>query len=78
MLLWEGRQNGKPPVIFEVYYDDEEEKYLIIVTRGEHYRSQYLTPKHNPVNGLMNIQDLEKAIKIMNRKYDSLMKVKMK
>ena len=77
MLIWESRQKGKPPIIIQFIYEEETEKYLVRVKRGKYVEEEYFVPSFKPVDGFMNIKDLEKAVKIANIKHRILKKIKI-
>ena len=66
--LWEFYQSDKRvPVIISVYYDDEFEEYTVEVVRGYTAVEMAFDANHEPKDDLMNIQDIERAVKIANK-----------
>jgi hypothetical protein len=66
--MWSGYSTeGKLPVIINVEYDEENEEYIVEVTRG--YDSEVITfePKHEPKDGLMHISDVETSVKLASK-----------
>lgn len=66
--MWEFYQTDKKlPVIISVHYDDMTGEYTIEVTRGYDYIELSFEAKHEPKDGLMNITDVEMAVKLANK-----------
>ena len=67
MLMYEAFQkDGKIPITINVEYDEELDLYVVEVTRGLDTDFKTFTPKHVPVDKLMNISDMEKSVKLAN------------
>ena len=74
--MWEFYQSDKRiPVIISVYYDDESEEYSVEVSRGYDIVEISFEASHEPKDGLMNIQDVEQAVKLANKLLKDLKQV---
>lgn len=66
--MWEGwHVEDDAQVLINVDYDEVIDLYIVEVTMGLESNFKTFTPHHVPVDGLMNIQDVEKAIKSANK-----------
>lgn len=66
------------PIMVSVTYDDEEDIYIVTVRRGYDVIEEEFEPLHTPKDGLMNIQDVEFAVKSANGLIKKIKKLKQK
>ena len=67
MVVFQGYQRDKKvPILITVEYDEETGEMIVEVTRGFDTATKTFTPAHEPKDGLMNIIDVEKSVKLAN------------